>query len=58
MKKKPENLIGFTPDEVKVLVKQRKVMKRVLEDMAFPMLDVAVREAVRRSLAASAEVLI
>jgi len=58
MKKKPEHLIGFTEDEVKVLNKQRKVMKRVLEDMAFPMLDKTVREAVRRSLAASAEVLI
>lgn len=49
---------SFTEPEVQVLQKQRKVMNRVLEDMAFPMLDKDVREAVRRSLIASAEVLI
>ena len=49
---------NFTEREVRVLQKQRAVMKKVLEDPNFTQLSKEVREAVRRSLAASAEILI
>ncbi len=48
----------FTEPEVIVLQKQRKVMKKVLEDPNFTQLAAPLREAIRLSLAASAEVLI
>ena len=48
----------FTELEVIVLQKQRAVMAKVLEDPNFTELEAPLREAVRRSLAASAEVLI
>ena len=48
----------FTEMEVKVIQKQRKVLTQVLHDPSFPALDQQLREAIRRSLAASAEVLI
>ena len=49
---------NFTEREVRVLQKQRAVMKKVLEDPNFTQLSEEVRTAVRRSLAASAEILI
>jgi len=49
---------NFTEPEVIVIQKQRKVLKKVLEDPNFTQLAAPLREAIRLSLAASAEVLI
>jgi len=49
---------NFTEPEVIVIQKQRKVLKKVLEDPNFTQLAAPLREAIRLSLAASAELLI
>ena len=48
----------FTEMEIKILQKQREVLKDILTDPSFFNLEAPLQEAIKRSLAASAEVLI
>ena len=47
----------FTEREVQVIQKQREVLKEVLYDPSFNELAIRLRDAIKKSLAASAEVL-